>query len=376
MMDNCELRKHLHSLPELSGREKNTSKIIVSFLEQYHPDDLITGIGGFGIAATFNGDRPAPKVLVRCELDALPIPETLEMDYHSEAANVSHKCGHDGHMAIVAGLAGRLREQSKGRGPVVLMFQPAEETGEGAQKVLDDPAFDRVKPDYVLALHNLPGFPLGQVIIREGTFASASSGLRIRLTGKTSHAAEPEAGNSPALAVAQLIQVLSAIPQFHTSLHQPAQVTVIHANVGEVAFGTSPGQGDVMVTVRAHTREVLDLLLEKATSYARHTAAMYGLDVSIDPTELFPPTDNDPEVVNLIKDAADEAGLGVNHRSIPFAWSEDFGHFTARYKGALFGLGSGERHPALHHPDYDFPDDLLEPGMTMFMKVIQKLQDV
>jgi len=146
-------------------------------------------------------------------------------------------------MAIVAGLAERLHTHRPESGSVILLFQPAEETGEGADRVLSDSKFDQIQPDYVLALHNLPGYPLGQIIVREGVFASASSGLRIHLKGKTSHAAEPETGNSPALAVAQLIQVLSSIPQYYTSLHEPAQATVIHAKVGDVAFGTSPGEG-------------------------------------------------------------------------------------------------------------------------------------
>ena len=242
-MKYVELRKQFHRLPELSGQEKNTSKTIVSFLEYCKPDKIVTGIGGYGIAAVFSGSRKGQRVMVRCELDALPIPETLDIPHRSEAMGVSHKCGHDGHMAIVAGLAERLHTHRPESGSVILLFQPAEETGEGADRVLSDSKFDQIQPDYVLALHNLPGYPLGQIIVREGVFASASSGLRIHLKGKTSHAAEPETGNSPALAVAQLIQVLSSIPQYYTSLHEPAQATVIHAKVGDVAFGTSPGEG-------------------------------------------------------------------------------------------------------------------------------------
>lgn len=375
-MKYVELRKQLHRLPELSGQEKNTSKTIVSFLEYCKPDKITTGIGGYGIAAVFGGSRKGPRVMVRCELDALPIPETLDIPHRSEVTSVSHKCGHDGHMAIVAKLAERLYTHRPESGSVILLFQPAEETGEGAERILSDSKFDQIQPDYVLALHNLPGYPLGQIIVREGVFASASSGLRIHLKGKTSHAAEPEAGNSPALAVAQLIQVLSSIPQFYTSLHEPAQATVIHAKLGDVAFGTSPGEGDVMVTLRAHTQNMMKLLHDRVASIAGSTAEMFELEMAITPAEPFPPTTNDSQVVKLIEEAANKLDMNIHQMSHPFAWSEDFGHFTSRFKGALFGLGAGEDHPALHNPKYDFPDDLIDPGVSLFSEIINRLQEL
>lgn len=374
-MDNYrELRQSLHRLPEISGKEKNTAGAILAFLEKYHPDKIVTGIGGYGIVALFNGKHTGLRVMVRCELDALPIPETLDIPHRSEAKGVSHKCGHDGHMAIVAGLAEYYHLHPPEAGSVMLLFQPSEETGEGAERVLNDPKFREFLPDYVLALHNLPGYSLGEIILRPGVFASASSGLHFHLQGQTAHAAEPEKGRSPALAVAQLIQALSAIPQFHTSLHEATQVTVIQARVGEIAYGTSPGEGDVRATLRAHSQEVIDHLQEKAIELAKHTAATYGLELSVNATELFPSTKNDAEVLKIIDKSARQAGLNIHYKDIPFAWSEDFGHFTARYKGALFGLGAGENHPVLHHPDYDFPDELIELGVNIFIRVIKELQ--
>ncbi|MDF1544962.1 MAG: amidohydrolase [bacterium] len=376
MKKSIELRRQLHRAPELAGQEKITSNTIITFLQDCEPDSLITGIGGYGIAAEFKGKQNGPRILIRCELDALPITESLNIPYRSEVMGVSHKCGHDGHMAIVAGLAEHLQLQRPDRGSVVLMFQPSEETGEGAERVLSDPKFDKVLPDLVLALHNLPGYPLGQLIIGSGPFASSSSGLKIHLQGKTSHAAEPKAGNSPAPAVAQLIQVLSSIPQFYTSLHESAKVTVIHARVGEIAFGTSPGEGDVMVTLRSHTQEMMQLLIDRVASIAGSTADMFGLEITITPTEPFPPTVNDSQIVKLINEAAGKLEMNIHQISHPFAWSEDFGHFTSRFKGALFGLGAGEDHPALHHPDYDFPDDLIDPGISLFMETINNLQEL
>jgi amidohydrolase len=361
--------------PELAGSEETTSLLIREFVKGCEPDHLIVNLGGYGLAAVFNGKRAGPRVMVRCELDALPIPESIDLPYGSKVEGVAHKCGHDGHMTIVAGLAARLHTHRPPKGTVILLFQPSEETGEGARLVLSDPKFGELYPDYALALHNLPGFPLGQVVVNSGVFASASSGFSVHLRGETSHAAEPESGHSPALAVAQLIQAISAIPQFHTSLHQAAQATVIHARVGEIAFGTSPGEGHVMATLRSHSEAVLDILSGKAASIARIIGNAFDLDVATDCTEAFPETRNSPDVVELIGACAAQQGMNLCRRDTPFAWSEDFGHFTARYNGALFGLGAGENHPVLHHPEYDFPEELIQPGIDLYSAIIRRLLD-
>lgn len=373
MSELVELRRRLHSHPELSHQEEHTAATIREFLEQSAPDKIVTGIGGHGLAVVFSGNEQGPRVLVRAELDALPIQERVELEYGSQFKQVSHKCGHDGHMTILAGLARHLVSQRPSRGSVMLLFQPAEETGEGAAMVLADKKFAALKPDYAIALHNLPGYPLGQVIMRENVFASASSGLIVKLIGQTAHAAQPQLGRSPALAVAHLIQAFSSLPQFHTALHEAAKVTVIHARLGEVAFGTTPGRAEVMATIRSHLPDVMDRLTERAAELANGVAASYGLKIETKLTQVFPATENDPELVNVIVQSATELGLKVTRMETPFGWSEDFGHFTEKFRGALFGLGAGTDHPALHNPDYDFPDKLIEPGVKLFAGIVEKL---
>jgi amidohydrolase len=328
------------------------------------------------LISKFEGASSGPNILVRCELDGLPISESIEISHGSKNKGISHKCGHDGHMAILAGLALRLKTSKPESGSVSLLFQPAEETGQGARLVLDDNKFKQFEPDIVLALHNLPGYEMGCVILKDNIFASASTGVRINLEGKTSHAGEPEEGNSPALAVAQLIQVLSSIPQFHTSLYQAAKVTIINARIGEVAFGTSPGEGDVMATLRAYSQDILDRLLKKTTEIATKTAETFNLKVKIDSMEPFPATINDPDIVSVIEKSAQEIDLETYKKEVPFAWSEDFGHFTSEFRGALIGVGAGNNHPALHHPDYDFPDELIEPSINLLETSIRRLQEI
>lgn len=371
--DLIELRHRLHSLAEPSNQEEQTSRLIAEFLERQGADQIIGGIGGYGLAAFFEGREPGPRVLLRADLDALPIPESIDLPYASERHNCSHKCGHDGHMTILAGIARELSRNRLKKGSVVLFYQPAEETGKGAARVLADSRFEQVQPDYVFALHNLPGFRKNSLIYRHDTFASASSGMIVELLGETSHAAEPHAGKSPALAVSQMINALSAVPQFYTALHEASKVTVIHARLGEIAFGTSPGYAQVMATLRAHTDEVMSRLTEKCASLAEGVAESWQLGCKLRWDEHFPATVNDPGAIETILKAAETIGLEIFEQPSPFPWSEDFGHFTGKYKGALFGLGAGIEQPALHHPTYDFPDDLIETGVKIFAKIIEKI---
>ncbi|MBT7790491.1 MAG: amidohydrolase [Calditrichaeota bacterium] len=368
-------RQLLHENAELSGSESKTAGIVRAAIKKTSPDQIIDSLGGKGIAAIYSGKHACETVLFRCELDALPIPETDDIEYKSKNPGISHKCGHDGHMAIMLGLAHRLKKEWFPEGRVVLLFQPSEETGSGARQVMDDPNFQTNVPipNYVFALHNLPGFSLGEIIVRDNTFASASIGLVIELNGTTSHASEPQNGRSPAIALSQIIQALSSAPQFYSALHEACQVTIIHARLGEVAFGTSPGYGKVMATLRSHTSEVLESLKYSCHRLVKDIAKANELEFNVQWCEEFPATVNHSEAVEVIKKSAHECNLSVQEPPFPFPWSEDFGHFTGEYTGAMFGLGAGETHPALHHPSYDFPDELIESGVNIFEAILSNI---
>ena len=152
-----EIRKKLHRNPELSGNEKDTSKLIKSLMITYRPDRIIEGLGGFGLAVVFNGKQAGPSVMFRCELDALPILENSKIPHQSDNHGVAHKCGHDGHMTIMIGLAEAIFHDPPEKGRVILLFQPAEENGEGALAVIRDNKFRDIEPEYIFALHNLHG---------------------------------------------------------------------------------------------------------------------------------------------------------------------------------------------------------------------------
>ena len=365
-----QLRRELHQHPEVSNQEKNTADKITTFLKSTSPDELINDIGQYGIAAVYRGKKSGSAVMIRCELDALPIQEINQMEYQSTHEGVAHKCGHDGHMSIVCGIADLLAKHRPASGRVILLFQPAEETGEGAKRVLQDEKFKAIEPDFIYALHNLPGFEKHQIVTKDDIFASASRGLVIKLKGTPSHASHPQDGRNPALAASQIIQHLYEIPQMHTQLHKAALITPIYMRVGSPAFGTSAGDGEVMATLRTHYEEDMHIIADKTLNVVNGIAEVHDLEAETNWTDAFEAVKNDQECSQVVQSAADQLDFNCQEIEHPFPWSEDFGVFTSHYKGTLFGLGSGKNQPQLHNDDYDFPDDIIETGVAMFWNII------
>lgn len=364
------LRHYLHRFPEISGNESNTAKSIEDFIKPHNPNEIIRQIGGHGFAAIFKGEKEGPVTMIRCELDALPIKElNTNIQYASTKENVSHKCGHDGHMAIVAGLAIDLKPK---KGTVVLLFQPAEETGQGAGLVIQDIKFQKIKPSYVFALHNLPGFPINEIVIRKGTFCAASTGVKIKIVGVTAHASSPETGNSPALVVAELLPILIDLPNTKTSeLNDFTLVTMTHAKIGEPTFGISPSEANIFLTLRAYENQDLNTILEYITSTVHLIAKNFEINISLH--ESFDATVNHDEPVDLVQSVATQNNFHVTNIEAANRWSEDFGLFLQQCPGAIFGLGAGTEQSPLHNPYYDFPDEIIETGIKMFRGIIKEL---
>lgn len=369
-IDNLiQFRRNLHQRPELSGEEKFTPGLILDFLAKRNDKRTIRHLGGNGLAIVYDSGNPGPVTVFRAELDALPIQEVNEMAYKSETNGVSHKCGHDGHMAIVAGLGKLLHDEPPTKGKVVLLFQPAEETGEGANAVLNDERFTALAPDFFYALHNLPLLEKGAVFIKSGTFSAASRGIIITMKGATSHAAEPENGRSPALALSDIIKFISLLPK-QPIFKNFALTTVVHALLGEPAFGISPGHGEIRATLRTYLNEDMECLTKEIETYVTTICQKEKLEVTIGYTEIFPETSNSEVAANVVRESARKANIACKELDQPFKWSEDFGHFLLKYKGALFALGAGADIPKLHNHDYDFPDELIPIGLAMFKNIV------
>lgn len=365
------LRQSLHLLPEESGREVETSSRVAEFISARHPDALITGIAGTGLAAIFDGKAAGPVTCIRCELDAVSLPEEETPDKRNPLRSYSHACGHDGHMAIVAGISSALSSHPVATGKVVLLFQPSEENGRGAAAVLSDTRFAGAGIDRIFGFHNIPGAPSGVVLVKDGIFASSSVALNLQLEGKACHASEPEAGKSPASAMARLILILQALPRKVSNAIEGALVTSVYAELGKFAAGVAPQNASLLFTLRAHNDEGLETLKNTAAEKARSIAASEGLILSIDWTESFPCTRNHHECVALIREAAEESSHGVIAPERPFRWSEDFGHYTRRFRGAFFGIGAGASAAPLHTREYRFPDEIIAPTLRLFLRLIE-----
>ncbi len=365
-----DLRRTLHQYPEIAGEESSTAVRILDYFQSLHPDLTFGNLGGQGLAFVFQGKESGPRSLFRAELDALPIHEQGKLDYISKTPGKAHLCGHDGHMAILCGLGEKLAAERPKKGEVVLLFQPAEETGEGASRILEDPDFEAIYPDQAFALHNLPGFPLHSVIVKAGPITAGSTGMTITLTGKTSHAAHPEDGINPAQALAKLIQLLTHLPQ---KIPGFSLVTFIHAELGSKAFGTSAGKASLSVTIRAFDQDELEMLVDLAKEMVIQEATSEGLEVEFSFQESFAVSENDPELTDFGKRTAQILDLNLIRRETPFLWSEDFGLFTQVCPSFFFGLGSGEDTPQLHEPTYDFPDELIPTGIRIFHSIARQI---
>ncbi len=366
------IRKTLHAHPELSEHEFETQKRILGFLVA-ETRAMVQKVGNTGVIASFNSEVNGPTLLIRGDIDALPIAETNTFDYKSVAPGVSHKCGHDGHTTILLGLAQVLSEQPITKGKVILLFQPAEENGMGAQAVLNDVAFPQKNIDFVFALHNLPGYKTHEIVVKENEFTGNVKSIILKMTGKTAHAAEPEQGNNPSMAIAELLAYADKINYNKPEKADFFLMTPIYATLGDLAYGISAGYGEVHFTIRSWDTNLMHQRSEKIVAFMEETCAKYKLTPAISWTQIFHANINHPEAVDYIRQAAKHNNFSLIEREYPFRWGEDFGLFTQQFKGAMFGVGAGMSTPALHNPDYDYPDEITATGIRMFHQVIQKI---
>jgi amidohydrolase len=380
------LRKEIHKHPELSNQEVETAKRIKSYFSDLNPSNIIEGIGGTGVAFEYVGSKylptqnagsqEQPTLMLRCELDALPIQEINNFEHKSVNDQVSHKCGHDGHMAIISEIGKFLSKNELLNGRAILLFQPAEEIGTGAQEVVKDPLFTNIVPDFVFALHNLPGKPLGEVYVKSGTFSFASQGIIIQLDGVESHAAHPENGISPALALCKIIQSLNNLPQISGNIddHEYVAVTIISAQMGGPNFGTSPGSATVMATLRTSSNELMDRMYAKAELIINEIANDERIKCNVSKEDVFSTCTNTKLGYDLVTAACSKANVKYTTINEPYRWSEDFGRLLESAKeGAMFTIGAGVDSPQLHNPDYDFPDELTFIASSVFIELIRKI---
>lgn len=365
------LRHELHRHPELSGQESATAQRIADELTGLGADRIWRNLGGHGVAAEFKGAAPGPTVLLRCELDGLPIRELSELPYRSSMTGKGHLCGHDGHMVSMLGV-GMWLAARPASGRVILLFQPAEETGAGAKAVVEDVRWPEIRPDYAFAYHNVPGRPLGEIGLRPGPGNCASRGMQILFEGKSSHAAAPEDGVSPARAMAALMTALPGLGTGKIGEDGFALSTLTHANLGKPTFGIAPAEGELRVTLRTMSNERMETLIAEAL--AEIERGRDALKVEVRWHDVFGSVINDPDATSIAREAALDLGHVINDMDLPMRWSEDFGRIgDDGTRAAMLYIGSGEAQPQLHNPDFDFPDALLAVVVDQFCRIVERV---
>jgi len=367
MFDLASFRQHLHQNPELSGEEYKTQKLLIGHLEDLSLS--YTKVAETGILVSFEGQEKGLSLLIRGDMDALPIQEDTALEYASKNTGVSHKCGHDGHTTVLMALVYHFAKEPPKKGNLYLLFQPSEENGQGAAAVLEDPEFKAIHYDRAYAFHNIPGFKLGELYWRDNNFTAGARSLIFRFKGSSSHAAEPEKALSPQALLAKAMQEIEKLAEPKWESEDFSQISLVHAKLGEAAYGITPGEGELHYTIRAWQGEILDGLETKIHNQLAAWAEADNLQIEKESLEEFWPNYNQPEANKLLVACADAQGLSQHQLKEAFRWGEDFGLFLKGKEGALFGMGAGEEHKVLHHPDYDFPDAILEPTVELFKRV-------
>ena len=364
-----ELRHLLHSRPDLSLQESGTISILKDFLQANTTLELIDREGWFYAVKRPRGNAAAAPAAFRADMDALPMNENSDLSYCSVREGVSHKCGHDGHMAALCGLALELDKTEVNR-TIYLIFQPAEEIGQGGARCAELIRENGIAEIY--AFHNLSGYPENSIVCRKQLSQPASEGLTIYMHGKQSHASAPEEGRNPSSAIAELtLFSQSLVEEPHEGM---ALCTIVGVKCGEGDFGISAGEGSIRVTLRAEQEPFMKKMETKLLQKAQELALRDGLRTEHEVQDYFPETRNHDDALERVIHAAYELGLPVIEMKNLWRASEDFGYYLKQCPGAIFYIGNGEEYPPVHTDRYDFNDRILVTAVDMFLALVKGIQ--
>jgi len=376
-------RRHLHEHPELGFQEVRTAAFVAQRLESLGVEDIRTGINKTGVTGLIHGtgNGPGKVVLVRADMDALPILEENDVDYKSKTDGVMHACGHDAHTAILLGLARVLADRKdQFSGTVKLLFQPAEELPPGGAKgmieagVLEDPHVDAV-----FGLHMSQGDPVGTIMVGSGPSMAAADGFKVLIQGKGGHAAYPSESIDPVVVGAQIVVALQTLVSRETDPMKSAVVSTCVFNAGE-AFNVIPDTAELRGTVRTFDPEVRDHMEKRIGEIARGIGEAMGTSVDVTYTRGYPATVNDVAMTELVMEAATQVVGAENVRKLePKMGAEDFSYFLEQRPGSYFFVGSNNEQRGLtwghHHPRFDIDEESLGSGLaTMATTVLTYLE--
>ncbi|NVD37712.1 amidohydrolase [Ensifer sp. HO-A22] len=373
MPDLVAIRHDLHAHPELGLEETRTSAFIARHLAELGYE-VTTGLAKTGVVGTLRNGGGSRSIGIRADIDALPILEETGLGYASKTPGLMHACGHDGHTTMLLGAARALAERRNFDGTIHLIFQPAEENFGGAKIMMDEGLFEKFPCDAVFALHNEPGLPFGQFALREGPIMAAVDEARITVHGRGGHGAEPQETADPIVCGASIIMALQSIVSRNIHPMDPSVVTVGAFHAGS-ASNIIPERAEIVVGIRSFEPAVRDELERRIRMIAEAQATSFGMRATVDYLRSYDATINHKAETDFVRDLAVRfAGTdNVVDLARPFMGSEDFAYMLQERPGTYFFLGSkvsGEEKP-LHHPGYNFNDDLLPIGAAFWTELAE-----
>ncbi|MCC6611996.1 MAG: amidohydrolase [Anaerolineae bacterium] len=369
-----ERRRDLHRHPELAFEEFRTGGIVAQELNRLGLE-VQTGVGKTGVVGILEGAHDGPTILVRADMDALPIHEQNTVDYASETAGKMHACGHDGHTSIALGVAKMLaahRDQMAGR--VKFVFQPAEEIAQGAKSMIRDGALQDPRPDISLGLHLWNSLPIGSLGVADGPIMAGSSEFTIRIEGKGGHAASPHLGRDPVVCAAQLITQFQTIPSRNLDPFDSAVISTTMVKAG-TAFNVIPQDAQLMGTLRFFRREVRDQVVQRMGEMVEHTCLAMGCVGTMQFDHQTEPVNNDPEIgKNLRERFRRMDGVKVLDMTARTMGAEDVGFFMNEVPGMYFFVGAAdqtaEAYYGHHHPRFSIDENALPLGAALLASAV------
>ena len=368
-------RRDIHAHPELQYDVQRTAATVADKLKAFGCDEVVAGIGRTGVVGVIRGSRPGGggrKVIgLRADMDALPLEEATNVPYKSTVPGKMHACGHDGHTAMLLGAARYLAETRNFAGTAVVIFQPAEEGGAGGRAMVQDGLMDRFGIEEVYGMHNFPGMPVGQFAIRPGAIMASADSLTIDIEGKGGHAARPHLSIDTVLVGAQIISQLQSVVARNVDPLKAAVVSICMFHAGNTD-NVIPQTAKLRGTARALAPDVRDLLEKRLHEVVEGTARLYGATAKLEYRRGYPVLENHERQASFAAAVAGEivGAERVNTAMAPVMGAEDFSYMLQARPGAFIFVGNGNS-AGLHHPAYDFNDEVIPVGTSYWARLVE-----
>lgn len=375
------IRRDLHAHPELCYEEQRTADVVAARLEEWGIP-VVRGLGKTGVVGIIKNGTSTRAIGLRADMDALPMQELNTFDHASRHPGKMHACGHDGHTAMLLGAAHYLSRHRNFDGTVYLIFQPAEEGGAGARRMMDDGLFDKFPMEAVFGMHNWPGLPAGSFGVIPGPMMASSNEFRVVVKGKGAHAAQPHRGIDPVMVAVQIAQAWQTIVSREKNPLETAVLSITQIHAGS-ATNVIPDEAVMIGTVRTFSTGVLDLIERRMAEMANAIATGFNASIDFGFKRNYPPLVNDPERTAFAIEAmrAVVGAANVNTDVEPTMGAEDFAFMLQAKPGCYVFIGNGDGdHRAgghglgpcqLHNGSYDFNDQLLPIGASYWVKLVE-----